>query len=187
VTLQPGGYVEILAKAFGGTPNAHRIEVSTVGRPDNTTELALAQVDEVVAHNSTHIFVMLGLKDTQPDPRTRVPSRHITQFVQDYRQLLRAVEQKSSSQVFLLTTHAVLPQRAGRQGWREILEQFNAEVRKLAKENQLHLIDIFEIFSRQGRQENLLEEDGTTLSPQGRELIAVSIAEYCGRISSQKT
>ena len=181
VTLRPGGFVGMLEAMLGENHAPAGFEIMATGTPDNTTESAWADIDGVLAGEPSHIFIMLGLNDSLPDPRTRVARRDISSYTQGYSRIIETLKSASGALLFQMTTSAVVPELAGRQGWTEILEQYNAEVRKLAKESATHLIDIFEVFAR-NEVKDLLEPDGFSPNINGHKLIALAILEYLGSL-----
>ena len=183
ITFRSGGYVGIMEAMLTEHKNPAAAQVINAGVGGDTTDRALVRVDEVLSHRPTHVFIMLGINDSALEPETRVPRRPIEEYITDYRRIIELLEENGTAQIVLMTTTRVVPEWSGRQGWTEVLDRYNAEVRKLAKERYLKLVDVYEAWEKVNVKD-LLNPDGVHPNIWGHKLIAMTILDFLVKLSS---
>lgn len=189
---QPVKYPEMIGLALK-KKYGDNVEVFNAGKSGDNVPLALKRLKtDVIPRKPTLVFINLGVNDSKlvaPEhTRTRVP---FDQFITSYRDLLKAIKEKTDADSVIVGTVACVDEWAkaiamsGKNknylGNPEQLKKFNAAAQGIGKELNCDYIDLFDYFMAQPDLKALFPEDGVHVSQQGQELIALQFMRYLAK------
>jgi len=155
-------YVHLLREQLGPE---HDVVASALDGVDSG--YALKRFDRMVtAHHPDIVVVMLGLNDAQP------PGGRSGTAPEEYRENLTRLANRIreiDAKPILATPTPRLKQTTG--GWAEIMREYVETVRRVADENHLNCINVYDRFRENDRWETLIP-DGVHPGPTGHRIIA---------------
>ncbi|MDD2709165.1 MAG: GDSL-type esterase/lipase family protein [Verrucomicrobiae bacterium] len=148
------------------------------------------------------VFVFLGQNDTKVHPSTRytLPMVSSDKFEETYRLIVQRLKEQTRARIVLLSTASLVfevqKEKADQMraqgknhalfGVSELLEKFNAVIKKLADEMSLGYVDVYEPTRRHPSKKQLFVEDGVHVNNEGNRLIALEILRYFAATSGDK-
>jgi lysophospholipase L1-like esterase len=178
------------------------VRVINCGVGGNTVTDALARIEkDVLSYKPDLVIINFGLNDgmlkkqagnTLPaaeslyfkkDSTYFFPQVNISDFDERYRQIMNLLKANNISVIVLGMSPVNDNFPAGQQAdfqkkQKDIYLVYNERIRKIAAENTLDFLNIWEIFSSQNAQDEYLQPDGIHPSEAGQELISESVFKY---------
>jgi lysophospholipase L1-like esterase len=124
-------------------------DVINMGRDGRTTEyfLEAKKLKELLAHNADYYIIALGLND--------VKEISASQFEKDQRRLVQEIQDHTDGEPILMTNvHVDYPDHYSTDRNAKEIKPFDDRKRRIAEDEGLHLIDVYERFKRENEQGN---------------------------------
>jgi len=194
-TTATRGQLNIYAKrlAAAATLRPFELKIINAGVGGNHTSLARKRFDrDVLRHQADVVIIQFGINDAAVDvwrtPPATLPRISLQQFEENLKHFI-STSRSQGTQVILMTPNpmrwtAKLKTLYGKapyavndpDGFNKLLVTYAASVRKLAKDHQVPLIDIYQLFQDYNKQPNqsidTLLLDGMHPNDRGHEIIA---------------
>jgi lysophospholipase L1-like esterase len=178
------------------------IKVINCGVGGDTIKEALARIDKDVLSYKPHIVIInFGLNDGMLQKQTRnieptaesmyykkdsfyfLPQVNIPDFDAGYRQIINLLKDNNTGILVLgispVTDDFPAAQDTDfREKQKDVYLVYNERIRKIASENMLDLLNIWEIFNSKGVPDKYIQSDGIHPDAAGQELISKSIFKY---------
>jgi isoamyl acetate esterase len=179
--IKPNGYIRELDSISGGK---HDLIGSGISG-NKVYDLYLRHEADVLEKSPDIVVIFIGVNDIW-HKRLTGTGTDPDKFENFYQALITKLQQKKIELV--LSTPAVIGEKTDRtNGQDEDLERYSSIVRKLAKNNNIGLVDLrtaFVSYNRQHNRENLqsgmLTYDGVHLNDKGNQLVAEKMWEVLG-------
>jgi lysophospholipase L1-like esterase len=151
-----------------------KAQVINAGIGGHTTLNALARFErDVLAVKPTHVVIMFGLNDSWIDKDRTEPRLSPAEFAGNLKKMVGSLKERKVT-VLLLTPNPVIAPKYGPDR-NANLKKYVTEVRRLAREERVTLVDVYARFGElplEGTDLNTLFTDAMHPNPKGHELLA---------------
>ncbi len=187
--VKPGGYIDVLNRQLAENGKAEKLELIGAGISGNKVpDLQRRLEKDVLSHNPDRVFIYIGINDvwhyTHPCCKDNGGGTPADKFESGLKDIIRQLEAKGAS-VVLCTPSVIGEKKNGENAQDQMLDQYVAISRKIAKETGTRLCDLRVAFvdylkqnNPQNEEKGILTTDGVHLNEKGNALVAEQMATY---------
>ena len=175
--VQAGGYVSIIKKTLDST------KYSLVGAGiggNKVYDLYLRLEDDVLSKNPDVVVIYVGVNDVWHKQSSGTGTDQ-NKFVKFYQALIKKIS-ASGAKIILCTPAVIGEKKNGANEMDQDLDKYAGEIRKLAAEHNLPLVDLRSLFTAynlannpQNVAKSILTTDGVHLNDKGNQLVAAQL------------
>lgn len=137
----------------------------------DTTEGVLDRLAPVIAAKPKQIFLLIGVNDLK--------SHSISETLKNYSMIINRIQAGSpNTEIFIQSLLPINNNKYGKILTNDKIKDMNKELRSLAKNSQVHYIDLYSSFARNDQLPEEYTVDGIHLTGKGYILWRESIKEY---------
>lgn len=179
-------FCALLQKELSSAEQA--VEVVNSGVGGNTTADGLSRFDrDVLAHEPQGVVLMFGLNDSWIDAGKSASRLTVEQYRDNLKQMIDRLKSRGVQVVLMTPNPAIAPMYEPERN--RTLKPYVEAVRRLAREEQLELVDVYARFGElglEGADLNSLFTDAMHPNPAGQQLIADLLAPKLRAIVTEK-
>ena len=175
--VQAGGYVSIIKKSLDST----KYDIVGAGIGGNKVyDLYLRLEDDVLSKNPDLVVIYVGVNDVWHKQSSGTGTDQ-NKFVKFYQALIKKIS-ATGAKLVLVTPAAIGEKKNGANELDQELDKYAGEIRKLAAEHNIPLVDLRSLFTAHEMANNpqdvakgILTTDGVHLNDKGNQLVAAQL------------
>ena len=175
--VQAGGYVSIIKKSLDST----KYDIVGAGIGGNKIyDLYLRLEDDVLSKNPDLVVIYVGVNDVWHKQSSGTGTDQ-NKFVKFYQALIKKIS-ATGAKLVLVTPAAIGEKKNGANELDQELDKYAGEIRKLAAEHNIPLVDLRSLFTAHEMANNpqdvakgILTTDGVHLNDKGNQLVAAQL------------
>jgi lysophospholipase L1-like esterase len=175
--VQAGGYVSIVKKTLDSTK--YTLVGAGIGG-NKVYDLYLRLEDDVLSKNPDVVVIYVGVNDVWHKQSSGTGTDQ-NKFVKFYQALIKKIS-ATGAKIILCTPAVIGEKKNGGNELDQELDKYAGEIRKLAEEHNLPLVDLRSVFTAYGQANNpqdvakgVLTTDGVHLNDKGNQLVAAQL------------
>ena len=175
--VQAGGYVSIIKKTLDSTK--YTLVGAGIGG-NKVYDLYLRLEDDVLSKNPDVVVIYVGVNDVWHKQSSGTGTDQ-NKFVKFYQALIKKIS-ASGAKIILCTPAVIGEKKNGANELDQELDKYAGEIRKLAEEHNLPLVDLRSLFMAYDQANNpqdvakgVLTTDGVHLNDKGNQLVAAQL------------
>lgn len=175
--VKAGGYVSLIKKSLD--PSKYSVIGSGIGG-NKIYDLYLRLEDDVLNKNPDLVVIYIGVNDVWHKQSSRTGTDQ-NKFVKFYQALINKITAKGAK-VILCTPAVIGEKKNGANEMDAELDKYAGEIRKLAADNKLPLVDLRSLFTAYNLSNNttdsekgVLTVDGVHLNDKGNQMVAAQL------------
>jgi len=175
--VQAGGYVSIVKRSLDST----KYDIVGAGIGGNKIyDLYLRLEDDVLSKNPDLVVIYVGVNDVWHKQSSGTGTDQ-NKFVKFYQALIKKIS-ATGAKLVLVTPAAIGEKKNGANELDQELDKYAGEIRKLAAEHNIPLVDLRSLFTAHEMANNpqdvakgILTTDGVHLNDKGNQLVAAQL------------
>ena len=175
--VQAGGYVSIVKRSLDST----KYDIVGAGIGGNKIyDLYLRLEDDVLSKNPDLVVIYVGVNDVWHKQSSGTGTDQ-NKFVKFYQALIKKIS-ATGAKLVLVTPAAIGEKKNGTNELDQELDKYAGEIRKLAAEHNIPLVDLRSLFTAHEMANNpqdvakgILTTDGVHLNDKGNQLVAAQL------------
>jgi len=175
--VQAGGYVSIVKRSLDST----KYDIVGAGIGGNKVyDLYLRLEDDVLSKNPDLVVIYVGVNDVWHKQSSGTGTDQ-NKFVKFYQALIKKIS-ATGAKLVLVTPAAIGEKKNGANELDQELDKYAGEIRKLAAEHNIPLVDLRSLFTAHEMANNpqdvakgILTTDGVHLNDKGNQLVAAQL------------
>ncbi|MBG6235222.1 lysophospholipase L1-like esterase [Pedobacter sp. CAN_A7] len=175
--VQAGGYVSIVKKTLDSTK--YTLVGAGIGG-NKVYDLYLRLEDDVLSKNPDVVVIYVGVNDVWHKQSSGTGTDQ-NKFVKFYQALIKKIS-ATGAKIILCTPAVIGEKKNGANELDQELDKYAGEIRKLAEEHKLPLVDLRSVFTAYDLANNpqdvakgVLTTDGVHLNDKGNQLVAAQL------------
>ncbi|MET3112858.1 lysophospholipase L1-like esterase [Pedobacter sp. CG_S7] len=175
--VKAGGYVSLIKKSLD--PSKYSVIGAGIGG-NKIYDLYLRLEDDVLNKNPDLVVIYIGVNDVWHKQSSRTGTDQ-NKFVKFYQALINKITEKGAK-VILCTPAVIGEKKNGANEMDGELDKYAGEIRKLAADNKLPLVDLRSLFTAYDLSNNttdsekgVLTVDGVHLNDKGNQMVAAQL------------
>ena len=181
----PGGYVTLIRQALAGNEATKNVEVIGAGISGNKVpDLEKRLQRDVLSKKPTLVVIYIGINDVWHWNRNQGTKKE--DFEAGLERIITEI-QSAGANVILATPSVIGEKTDGSNRFDEMLEEYSTISRKVAKEQNVELLDLRKAFlahlkehNKDNAEKGILTTDGVHLSASGNQFVAATMLAALG-------
>lgn len=180
ITQERAGFVNIIRQIFFEILHLNKIEIINAGIGGDTTANVLKRIKkDVISQFPDKVFIMLGVNDSYFIHHSlKVQAVFLNHYSQNLINICKIIKKETKAEIILMTPTIVIGNLVEYSNWEKELVKYAQEVRKIAKNEKLKLIDIFASFEKYKNKIELFENDGFHPNLLGHRILVYEVLSF---------